>query len=202
MDINEKLKQYFDADKVDQYNDARENNITDYNFHQEPHGGFYFACIDACSWLLKEGNQNEENPYYQTVLQALKLDTNTNKQDHELFGISLFIQEMFQNSLDHCSEGSDVEIECSISPERLHYKHNGKPFGFEEHHISSTMKGLFLPNTSLKSYDFRIGRFGIGFKSWVIHFGKFKLTATAGGDTFTSTVTVHSVSRRWIGWKK
>ena len=190
MDLNEKLRQYFNDDALDRYNDATTNDITEYNFHQEPCGGFYLACIDAAKWLLRNGNQNEENPYYQIVRQALKLDSDTNKQDHELFGLSFFIQEMFQNSLDHCSVGSDVEIECTISPERLHYKHNGKPFGFEENHITSTMKGLYLPNTSLKSYDFRIGRFGIGFKSWVIHFRKFKLKATTNGDTFTSTITV------------
>lgn len=190
MDLNEKLREYFNDDELDRYIDATANDIAEYNFHQESYGGFYFACIDAAKWLLRNGNQNEENRYYQTVRQALKLDSDSSEKDHELFGLSFFIQEMFQNSLDHCSDDSDVDIECSISPERLHYKHNGKPFGFEEDHISSTMKGLFLPNTSLKSYDFRIGRFGIGFKSWVIHFGRFKLTATANGDTFTSTITV------------
>ena len=52
------------------------------------------------------------------------------------------------------------------------------------------MCGLFKPLTRIKKYDFRIGRFGIGFKSWILFYREFKLTTVWNRCKFSCKIRV------------
>ena len=152
---------------------------------------FVFSCMNTLEWLIFNGSKEQEIDYYNQVKNALQAAGGDEIFTGNDFGFHSFIREILQNSLDHAVRG-DGEAEISIQMEdtSLIYTHNGRPFGFETSKPTSTMLGLFKPLTRIKKYDFRIGRFGIGFKSWILFYREFKLTTVWNRCKFSCKIRV------------
>ena len=104
---------------------------------------------------------------------------------------------MVQNSLDHNHGDTTRHIEIEVQEIQgggFSYTHNGVRFGFEPESRSedSTLTGVFKEFSDLKKYDFRIGRFGIGFKLWMKFFKKLKLLAIHKNKSFSIDFDISS----------
>lgn len=152
---------------------------------------FVFSCMNTLDWLISNGDKEREYDYYNIVKNTLQSAGGEEISTGNDFGFHSFIREILQNSLDHPVRGDGkAEISIQMEDTSLIYTHNGRPFGFEIGKPTSTMLGLFNPLTRIKKYDFRIGRFGIGFKSWILFFREFKLTTIWNRCKFSCKIGV------------
>lgn len=148
---------------------------------------FLFACMHATEYIHSisiPGQHQNYVAFIEGAFATAKLDT-----EQEL-GMEDFFAELVQNSLDHNHGDATRPIEIEVHELQdggFSYAHNGVRFGFEpdSRSVDSTLTGVFKGFSDLKKYDFRIGRFGIGFKLWTRFFQKMNLQAIFNGKSFS-----------------
>ena len=148
---------------------------------------FLFACMHAIEYIHSisiPGQHQNYVAFIEGAFATAKLDT---EQD---LGMEDFFAELVQNSLDHNHGDATRPIEIEVNELQdggFSYAHNGVRFGFEpdSRSVDSTLTGVFKGFSDLKKYDFRIGRFGIGFKLWTRFFQKMNLQAIFNGKSFS-----------------
>ena len=140
---------------------------------------------------ISPGQHENYTQIVESAFTTAKLDS-----DEEL-GIEDFFAELVQNSLDHNHGDTTRPIEIEVQEIEgggFSYAHNGVRFGFEPESRSedSTLTGVFKEFSDLKKYDFRIGRFGIGFKLWMKFFKTLKLESIHNRKSFSIDFDISS----------
>ena len=158
------------------YTDQYYSNKTNLRSPDNDDLDFIFSCMQAVQKVHTLTQPNQEHNYLKLIDVAFKQEG----EDAGKLGLEVFFGELLQNSLDHNHGGMhDKPIKINVEHYEdggFSYSHNGCRFGFEEGEgkVSSTLTGLFQTYTALKKYDFRLGRFGIGFKLWTQLFNTLK----------------------------
>lgn len=189
MRSDEAILALFDKELVKQYYDYSENQTGLSNLDS-----FLFACINATVKLHVLANKNhQDHRIYRTSLFD-KLVKSGNEDDIEIFGLDRFLGEIMQNSIDHCTleDSQPIDIELDFDKDgSFEYRHNGRNFECEEGKLlGSTLTGLYDISTKLKRFNFMVGTFGIGFKSWVLHYNNFTLRTVYENKSFLATIKV------------
>ena len=172
------LTEVFGEDAAKRFMDGEREQPTD-------NDDFLFACMHATEYIHTISLPGQYQNYVDLIRGAFataKLET------EEELGMEDFFAELVQNSLDHNHGEATRPIEIEVQELEgggFSYAHNGVRFGFEPKKEDSTLTGVFKGFSNLKRYDFRIGRFGIGFKLWTRFFQKMNLQAIYEGKSFT-----------------
>ena len=177
----ELVKQYYD------YFETKQTGLSDLD-------SFIFACINATEKLhnLADKKQHDYRIYRTDLFK--KLVKSRDEDDTEIFGLDRFLGEIMQNSIDHCilDDSKPIEIELDFHKDgSFEYLHNGRHFECEKGKlVDSTLTGLYVIGTKLKRFNFMVGTFGVGFKSWVLHYNNFTLRTVYKNKLFLATIKV------------
>ena len=156
------------------YTDAHQNRDNPsapiWQFLQEPRHRF-----QAASWWLALhviSDANKMSVGYRSSITRLV----SREETVGSFPFTQFIRELCQNALDATIPNQSLNITLKIDDNEMVFSHDGRPF--EGPTITSPegeMASLYAPGMTTKKGSFNSeGRFGIGFKGWMIFFDKIR----------------------------
>ena len=156
------------------YTDAHQNrdnpNAPIWQFLQDPQRRF-----QAASWWLALhviSDANRMSVGYRTSIKMLV----SREETVGSFPFTQFIRELCQNALDATIPNQPLNITLKIDDTGIVFSHDGR--AFEGPTITSPegeMASLYAPGMTTKKGSFKSeGRFGIGFKGWMIFFDKIR----------------------------
>ena len=92
------------------------------------------------------------------------------------FPFTQYIRELCQNALDSAMDGENLKITLNIDEDGMFFSHDGRTFqGPKPTSPEGEMASLYAPGMTTKEGTFNSeGRFGIGFKGWMIFFKGIK----------------------------
>ena len=163
------LSEVFGQELVDRYEKCSDDRV-------KQEDSFVFACINAAKELnkLNASDSEQGQNYFDNVKTHLFSNESSDGETESRFSIERFLGEIMQNSIDHCSVKEDTSIDIALTIDddlALKYNHNGRHFQCEDNtKKKSTMTGLFFIGTKSKQFNFMVGTFGVGFKSWTLHY--------------------------------
>ena len=191
MEQKEALEALFKSDLVNKFNSYKKTNQTSLSDEES----FLFACINATIKITNIADKNmKEYENYRTDLVS-RLVKKEDLDNNTKFGLDRFLGEIMQNSIDHCNlDSQPIDIVLKFHKDgSFEYRHNGRHFECEKNKVkNSTLTGLYQIGTKLKRFNFMIGTFGIGFKSWVLHYKYFTLRTVYQNKLFLAKIQVEN----------
>ena len=128
----------------------------------------------ASWWLARKVIQDKDNLRlgYRKQIKHLV----SREETRGSFPFTQFIRELCQNALDSAKDGEDLNITLNIDEEGMFFSHDGRTFkGPIPTSPEGEMASLYAPGMTTKEGTFNSeGRFGIGFKGWMIFFQGIK----------------------------
>jgi len=191
MEQKEAIEALFKSDLVNKFNSYKKTNQTSLSDEES----FLFACINATIKITNIADENmKEYENYRTDLVS-RLVKKEDLDNNTKFGLDRFLGEIMQNSIDHCNlDSQPIDIVLEFHKDgSFEYRHNGRHFECEKNKVkNSTLTGLYQIGTKLKRFNFMIGTFGIGFKSWVLHYKYFTLRTVYQNKLFLAKIQVEN----------
>jgi len=146
----------------------------------------------ASWWLAKKSLIDSEHQSlgYRRQIRLLV----SKEETHGSFPFTQYIRELCQNALDARFENEILTIDLSLINEKLTFSHNGRTFTAPKPDSpDGEMASLYAPGATTKKGSFNSeGRFGIGFKGWMLFFREILHAHSNGSEKI-------QIGYRWEG---
>jgi hypothetical protein len=143
---------------------------------EESDSNFDIASL-ALAWEVKLLSSSMENVDRNVITTMVSREATSSA-----FPLLQYLRELVQNAIDVSELGKDLEIKFTINESEMIFEHNGRSFrGPSKSGVVGEMGALCKIGKTTKKGNFNsVGKFGIGFKGWMIFFDSIQHEHTNG----------------------
>ena len=143
---------------------------------EESDSNFDIASL-ALAWEVKNLTRTMQSVERSNIITLVSREATSSA-----FPLRQYLRELVQNAIDVSESDEDLEIKFSINESEMYFEHNGRPFrGPSKSGKVGEMGALCKIGISTKKGNFNsVGKFGIGFKGWMIFFNSIEHNHTNG----------------------
>ena len=122
-------------------------------------------------WEVSNAARSTAYPVRNTIRRLV-----SRQQTSASFPLTQYLRELMQNAIDVSVDGQTLAISFSVAENQMTFEHNGRSFLGPSQSSRLGEMGALLPvgETTKRGNFHSIGKFGIGFKGWMLFFNTIK----------------------------
>ena len=122
-------------------------------------------------WEVSNAERSTAYPVRNTIRRLV-----SRQQTSAAFPLTQYLRELMQNAIDVSVDGQTLAISFSVGENQMTFEHNGRSFLGPSESSRLGERGALLPvgETTKRGNFHSVGKFGIGFKGWMLFFNTIK----------------------------